>query len=121
MSAITRPSSTNSPRSVCEHQLAHLLPQSIPTYCMRASFESDCVTKRHIVDTSEALIHEIPVAPSISTVLRQEVTRQAPPGPDEPPDPRKKVATVATRPIIVGGRPPSVVGGVVADFVRPGP
>src|SRR3954451_284146 len=61
MSAITRPSSTNSPRSVCEHQLAHLLPQSIPTYCMRASFESDCVTKRHIVDTSEALIHEIPV------------------------------------------------------------
>src|SRR3954470_371829 len=77
MSAITRPSSTNSPRSVCEHQLAHLLPQSIPTYCMRASFESDCVTKRHIVDTSEALIHEIPVAPSIPRAPRLSVTRDA--------------------------------------------
>src|SRR3954452_8622635 len=81
MSAITRPSSTNSPRSVCEHQLAHLLPQSIPTYCMRASFESDCVTKRHIVDTSEALIHEIPVdAFSFARAPRLSVTRQALPG-----------------------------------------
>src|SRR3954451_3320200 len=104
MSAITRPSSTNSPRSVCEHQLAHLLPQSIPTYCMRASFESDCVTKRHIVDTSEALIHEIPVDPSVSLGLLSYRSRGRPcRARRAPSDPRKKVATVATRPIIVGG------------------
>src|SRR3954453_6315939 len=103
MSAITRPSSTNSPRSVCEHQLAHLLPQSIPTYCMRASFESDCVTKRHIVDTSEALIHEIPGDAFHSSAPQLSITRQGSAGPMAPSDPRKKVATVATRPSSVGG------------------